>query len=348
MNKIRDFLQNNKNHNSQPQSRPPFQEPEIKKFNDFISYCFIFDPTISMQSGRVIEQAELMSDNFSLRDELIMYLFNNSFDIECAIQNIEDLKLFICDAPSYSDNQKNFFPQSADNYLLGKSKLNPSWKEIKNGQIHSLKTYACCRGSFENESFQRWIVMKTPPKNTDYADSPEDMMGYGNTLLEADLNFYKARIKSFTNSQEIINKVIDNKTPLTKQKMLETCQKIDPLVTPGSVTFTYFEQGFFYVEATNFKLSCESENYKFTLEFLEGDITWYIIKLLKIDHDNFPVTIEFLGEGKTLEETLKMCDLEYQEFINDDETMAEIISSQREQEERRQDMIDNVGIEDLL
>ncbi|MGL4499412.1 MAG: hypothetical protein ACRCU2_10170 [Planktothrix sp.] len=342
-----------KRHKNQSEQQPPFQEPEIKNFDDFITYCSIFDPTISTQSGKVIEKAELLFGNQSFRDDLIIYLFNDSIDIDCAIQETEDFVLFICHAPIYSEHPKEYSLKIVEDKFSKKPQLNTSWKKLKNSQVHSQKIYACFRGSLENERFQRWLVIETPTKNAKYAYLAEDIMGYGKTLLEADLEFYKARIKIFTNSQEIINKFIDNKTPLTKQRMFEVCQKIDPFVNPNSVTFAYFESRFFSrIECSDFKLSCQSKNHKFTLEFLNSNITWKVSRFLKVDEENFPVNLEFTGQGKTLQEAFNMCELKYQKCINNNKDLAQMVSLKIQEEMEQEMMRDNreneLFLEDLI
>ena len=344
---------NSQNQPKPPKPQPPFKEPELKSLGDFITYCSTFDPTISTQSGRSIDNATLLYQLYRDRDEVIIHLFNDFSEINLATEYL-DFVLFICDAPLYYEKPQEYSLQVVEDRFSGKPKLNTSWKKLKNSQVHSLKTYACLIGSLDKERFQRWIVVKTPGNNAKYADAPEDMTGYGNTLPEADLEFHKARIKNLTNSQAVINLFIDKKIPLTKQQMFDTCKKIDPLINPNTVTFAYHEFGFSYIESSNFKLSCRSKIHKFTLHICEGDITWQIVKTLEVKcpvdieieffSDNYPVKLEFVGEGITLEEAFDMCDAEYQECINDDENLAQLISFKFNQEMQKEiEMMMNDG-----
>lgn len=336
------------NDRNQPKPQPPFQEPDLKSLDDFITYCSIFDPTISTQSGRFIDRANLLFCDRLYRDELIINLFNKFSDIRCAIEVLENFILFICDAPLYSENPKEYSLEIIEDRFSKKPKLNTSWKNLKNSQVHSLKTYAYLRGSFDNETFQSWLILKTPTKNTKYAKSPKNIMGYGNTLPEADLEFHKARIKTFTNSQIIIDSFIEQKIPLTKQRMFDTCKKIDPMVNPNTVTFAYHENGFSYIELSYFELSCQSNTHKFTLNVGRQKITWEVVKILAIEDEEHPVNINFLGKGKTLQEAINMCEFQYQKCINNNNKIAEKIALKQQEEIQQSLMIDNLEGEEFF
>jgi hypothetical protein len=332
-----------------PKPELPFKEPEFKFLDEFITYCCIFDPTISTQSGKTMDHAAvLFADELYNRDSKIINLFNEFSDIGCAIQEVEDCVLFICNAPFYFEKPKEYSLKIIEDRFSKKPKLNTSWEKLRKSQVHCFKTYAHFRGSVDNETFQRWLVLKTPTKNIEYAESPEDMMGYGNTLPEADLEFHKARIKSFTDSQRTINYFIHKKVPLTKQRMFDTCKKIDPLVNPNSVTFSYDESGFSYIESSHFKLSCQSKTHKFTLNVFGGDITWEIVIILEVDDRNYPVNLEFIGEAETLEEALDICESRYQECINNHEQLDMMVSFKQHDEMQKEWMMDALEGEVLL
>lgn len=327
-----------------PKPELPFKEPEFKILDDFITYCSIFDPTISTQSGKLMDHAAVLFNDelYINRDSIIINLFNEFSDISCAIQDVEDCLLFICNAPFYFEKPKEYSLKIIEERFSKKPKLNTSWEKLRKSQVHCFKTYAHFRGSVDNETFQRWLILKTPTKNIEYAESPEDMMGYGNTLPEADLEFHKSRIKTFTNSQRTINYFIDKKVPLTKQRMFDTCKKIDPLVNPNTVTFSYYECGFSYIESSHFKLSCQSKTHKFTLNFFGGDITWEIVRILEVDDRNYPVNLEFIGEAETLEEALDICESRYQECINNHEQLEMMVSFKQYEEIQEDLMIDAI------
>jgi hypothetical protein len=319
--------------------------------DDFITYCCIFDPTISTQSGKIMDNAAVLFNDELYnrdRDSIIINLFNEFSDIGCAIQDVEDCLLFICHAPFYFEKPKEYSLKIIEDRFSKKSKLNTSWEKLRKSQVHCFKTYAHFRGSVNNETFQRWLILKTPTKNVEYVESPEEMMGYGNTLPEADLEFHKARIKTFINSQRTINYFIDKKVPLTKQQMFDTCKKIDPLINPNSVTFTYDECGFSYVELSHFKLSCQSKTHKFTLNVFGGDITWEIVRIVEIEDKNYPVNLEFVGEEETLEEAMNMCESSYQDSINDSEQLARLVYFKQHEELQKEWMMDALEGEDLL
>ncbi len=326
-----------------PKPELSFKEPEFKFLDEFITYCCIFDSTISTQSGKTMDNAAvLLADDLYNRDSIIINLFNEFSDIGCAIQDVEDCLLFICHAPFYFEKPKEYSLKIIEDRFSKKPKLNTSWEKLRKSQVHCFKTYAHFRGSVDNETFQRWLILRTPTKNIEYAESPEDMMGYGNTLPEADLEFHKARIKSFTDSQRTINYFIDKKIPLTKQRMFDACKKIDPLVNPNTVTFSYDESGFSYIESSHFKLSCQSKTHKFTLNVFGGDITWEIVRILEVDDRNYPVDLEFIGEAETLEEALDICESRYQECINNHEQLDMMVSLKQHEEMQKALMMDEL------
>lgn len=333
-----------------PKPELPFKEPEFKILDDFITYCSIFDPTISTQSGKLMDHAAVLFNDelYINRDSIIINLFNEFSDIGCAIQDVEDCLLFICNAPFYFEKPKEYSLKIIEERFSKKPKLNTSWEKLRKSQVHCFKTYAHFRGSVDNKIFQRWLVLKTPTKDIEYAKLPEYMMGYGNTLPEADLEFYKARIKSFTDSQRTINYFIDEKIPLTKQRMFDTCKKIDPLVNPNTVTFSYYEYGFSYIESSHFKLSCQSQTHKFTLNVFGGDIRWEIIRIVEIEDKNYPVDLEFIGEAQTLEEASNICELKYQECINNEKDLSRIISFMQDEEMQKELMMGDLDGEGIL
>jgi len=336
-----------------PTPELPFKEPEFKILEDFITYCSIFDSTISTQSGRLIDNASLSVSNRIYLNRAILNSFNELSDIGCEIQEVEDLVLFICDAPFYCEKPKEYLLKSKNLKIIEERfpKINKLsiWEQLRSSQVHSVKTYVYFRGSVNNEKFQRWLILKTPTKNAEYAisvSSLEDMMGYGNTLPEADLEFHKARIKLFTDSQITINYFIDKKVPLTKQRMFDTCKKIDSLVDPNTVTFSYEDYGFSYIESSHFKLSCQSKTHKYTLNVCQGDASWEVVRILNIEDRNYPVWLEFIGQAETLEEAFDKCESQYQECINDQENLAKTISSLQSEEMQKELMMG--GLDGLI
>ena len=130
--------------------------------------------------------------------------------------------------------------------------------------------------------------------------------------------------------------------------MFDTCKKIDPLVNPNSVTFSYDESGFSYIESSHFKLSCQSKTHKFTLNVFGGDITWEIVIILEVDDRNYPVNLEFIGEAETLEEALDICESRYQECINNHEKLDMMVSFKQHDEMQKEWMMDALEGEVLL
>ncbi|TVU52213.1 MAG: hypothetical protein EA414_18780 [Arthrospira sp. PLM2.Bin9] len=316
-------------HKNQSKPQLPFKESEFKNLDDFITYCSIFDPTILTRSGRIIDQTQLLFGNKFI-DDFIVELFNDYSDIDCEIYSlIESLEavVFLCCAPFYCQKPKEYSLKIVEQRFSKKNRVNTSWEKLRKSQIHSLKIYACWQGSFNNERFQRWLILKAPTINNIEYSTAKDMMGYGTTLPEADLEFHKARIKAFTNSQRIINYFVEQKTPLTKQRMFDVCKEIDPDINPNTVTFVYNE--FSHIESSDFQLSCKSKIHKFTINVCGENITWEVIRYLAIEDDISPVNLQFFGEGETLKEAFDMCESQYQECINNDKFLRKMIDSKQ-------------------
>lgn len=322
-----------------PEPEPPFEEPDLKSLDDFITYCSIFDPTVSTQSGRVIDYYHLLYHDQIYRDTIIINLFNKFAEIGCVIQRIEDGVLFICDAPFYSEKPKEYSLKIVEDKLSKQPKVNTSWENLRRSQVHVVKTYAYFQGSVNHQMIRRWLILKAPTqKNVKYSKFPRDMMGYGNTLPEADLEFQKARLQTFTSSPKTINYFIDDKIPLTQQQMFNVCKKTDPLVDPNTVTFSYY--GFSEIESSYFKMSCQSKTYKFTLDVRRGNARWEVVRIFKVKDNDYPVNLEFLGKGQTLEEALDMCESRYQKCINNPKQLDMMISSKQHEEMQKALMMD--------
>jgi hypothetical protein len=357
LNHLKQWKQSNPQPQPQPKPQLPFQEPEFKNLYDFITYCSIFDPAISTQSGRLIGRTDLLFRQQLYRDQVVMNLFDDFSDVDCeiysSIESIDNSVLFLCDAPSYCENPKEYSLKIIEHRFSKKPQVNTSWEKLRKSQVHSLKTYACWQGSFNNERFQRWLILKAPARrNIGYGHigEAEEMMGYGKTLPEADLELHKARINSFTNSQRIINYFIDQKAPLTKQRMFDICKKIDPNVNPNTVTFAYRE--FSYIESSDFQLSCQSKTHKFTINVRQEDITWEVVRTLSIEDEIYPVNLKFFGEGKTLQDAFDICESKYQKCINNDECLNRMINDQQAEEMQEEIMRDaregEVFLNDLI
>ena len=116
-----------------PKPELPFKEPEFKILDDFTTYCSIFDPMISMQSGKLMDHAAVLCNDelYINRDSIIINLFNEFSDIGCAIQDVEDCLLFICNAPFYFEKPKEYSLKIIEDRFSKKPKLNTSWEKLR-------------------------------------------------------------------------------------------------------------------------------------------------------------------------------------------------------------------------
>lgn len=339
----------------QPQPQETFREPEFKNLEDFITYCSIFDATISPQSARSIERADLLfSEQLYQRDELIINLFRHISDMKRQIQsaiNLGEGVFFFCDAPSYSEKPKEYSLKIIKDRFSQNLKINTTWEKLKKAQIHSLKTYACFISSSENQKFQRWLILQAPPnRNIEYGKSPKNMMGYGSTLPEADLEFHKARIKSFSASEQQISFFVDNKIPLTQQKMFEICKNFDPDVNPNTVAFKYIK--FSYPESSVFQFLCQSKIHKFSVNSYLKRVYWEVVRVLRIEDGICPVNLKFQGRGKTVKEAFDMCESAYEKCIINKKRLDQMIAHEQanklEEEVMSNNLEDEYFFNDLI
>lgn len=340
-------FQNFSNSQPQPQPQETFKEPELKNLEDFITYCSIFDATISPQSARSIERADLLfSEQLYQRDELIINLFRHISDMKRQIQsalNLGEGVFFFCDAPSYSEKPKEYSLKIIKDRFSQDLKINTTLEKLKKAQIHSLKTYVCFISSSENQKFQRWLILQAPPtRNIEYGKSPKNMMGYGITLPEADLEFHKARIKSFSDSGEKISFLVDNKIPLTQQRMFDICKSLDPDVNPNTVAFR--QRKFSYPESSIFQFLCQSKIHKFSINIYPRSVCWEVVRILRVEDGIYPVNLKFYGRGKTAKEAFDMCESEYEKCTSNKKRLDKMIAD--EQANKLQEEIMSNNLED--
>lgn len=176
------------------------------------------------------------------------------------------------------------------------------------------------------------IILREKYKN----HTPDEyLIGYGQTLLEADLNFTKQRIEQFTQSSEKINRLLELDIPITREEMLTRCQEVDNEVEPLSINYTFDENCGGFIETASLCLSCSSKTRKFILEIDRCNPTWKIIRYVPVDGYYIDLlTIETID--KTLQKTFKNSELEYHNLVFNSELLAEKIHEAIKQELERE------------
>lgn len=212
--------------------------------------------------------------------------------------------------------------------------------KFETSEILYYKQYICC----EYEGEKGWMILSRSCPLSFY-DFNTKIIGVGETILEADLNFQTKRANRFLENMELTHNILDLNVPASIQEMKEICKTYDKNIKLDSFKHEY--SGSFQSKKTGFKLSCHSEEYKFTVSVSPSSIIWTVETYIK---SSVKVPIE--AREKTLKEAFEKITKKYKKISSDPELLRQEINFINEETnklqmqksyEYYQDLIDEFG-----
>ena len=198
-------------------------------------------------------------------------------------------------------------------------------------QYESIKQYIFAK---TNDNTHFWLIFLREKYKEDICYNP--LVGSGQTLPEADLDFTKNRIKLFDENLLTVAKLLSLNIPVTQEEMLALCYKFDNEVDPLSVEYAVLGKTSSFMEGDELKLKCKSKNRIFSLTITCRDVYWIITRYIPVEHQLFDcLPINTSTENTTLEKAFEALELKYQQIISDPKLLEEIVDKavQREIEE---------------
>ncbi|MCT7962123.1 hypothetical protein NG791_15740 [Laspinema sp. D1] len=165
--------------------------------------------------------------------------------------------------------------------------------KFETSDILYYKQYICC----EYEGEKGWMILPRSAPLSFY-DITTKIIGLGETIVEAELNFQTKRANRFLENMELTQNILDSNVPASIQEMKEICISYDKNIKLDS--FKQEGIGSCQFKKARFKLSCHSEEYKFTVSVSPSSIRWTVETYIKSS-----VRVPIEATGKTLKEAFE-------------------------------------------
>lgn len=326
---------------------------KLRAVNRFSQYCFMYDPLVNLDTGNslsltlnprlllahnLVEESNNSYFQIFILNNLIkipslkkleqQYLETTKRDSEDYLQKAQrQINCYTCIAPFRIINPEQVTQEYLNSYL-GKDNQSKSTdkkidlinkkriaKKFETSEILYYKQYICC----EHEREKGWMILyRGPVLSLD--DFKSEIIGIGETLLEADLDFQKKRANLFLETIEVKQNVLNSNTPVNINQMRNFCQQYDKNIKHDSFIHEY--TGSFKRKTFGFKLSCRSELYKFTVSVSPNSTKWTVETHVKA---RCKIPIE--ATGKSLEEAFKKAQKKHDDILSNPELIQKEIDS---------------------
>lgn len=325
---------------------------KLRSVNRFIQYCFMYDPLVNLETGNsisiylntrllivhnLLEESNKTYSQIFILNNLIkipslkkleqQYLETTKRDSEDYLQKAQmQINCYSCIAPfriinpeqiteeylnkySGKNNQSKVTDKKID--LINKKR---NAKKFETSEVLYYKQYICC----EHEGEKGWIILyRSPLLSID--DFKSEIIGIGETLLEADLDFQRKKAGLFLETMELKQNVLNSNTPVNINQMRTFCQQYDKNIKYDSFTHEY--TGCFKRKTFGFKLTCRSELYKFTVSVSSHSTKWTVET-----HINARYKIPIEATGKSLEEAFNKAKEKHDRILSNPELIQKEIA----------------------
>ncbi|MGL4501211.1 MAG: hypothetical protein ACRCU2_19220 [Planktothrix sp.] len=324
---------------------------KLRAVTRFIQYCFMYDPLVSLETGNSIEISlnpklllahNLVEDSNktykqifilnnlikipSLKKLKSQYLETTECDNEDYLQKAQmQINCYSCIAPFRIINPEQITEEYLNNYsgknnqskvtdkktdLINKKNA----KRFETSEVLYYKQYICC----EHEGEKGWIVLYRGPLLS-IKDFKSEIIGIGETLLEADLDFQRKRAGLFLETMELKKNVLNSNIPVNINQMKTLCQQYDKNIKHDSFTHEY--TGCFKRKTFGFNLTCQSDLYKFTVSVSSYFTKWTVETYIDA---KYKIPIEATGES--LEEAFEKAKEKHDRILSNPERIHKEIA----------------------
>ncbi|ACB00925.1 MULTISPECIES: hypothetical protein [unclassified Picosynechococcus] len=323
-----------------------FLTPNFKNPNNFARYCYLYDPSVEIDSAIFFDKDDLkfgisfQNLGLSTAETTILY----DYDIACFYSCIGTYceALFDDSIEQYKQEYVlNFLKELTNNgsfeYALRGSQSKLIQYLSKNTIL--IKRYLYCT---DKDLENIWFIILRPLKSKENSLVDDEISyGFGSTLQDANINLAESQAKSFDNSYQLIKNLAESEIPLTPQEMYIACSKFDSKIDPLSLKPRQTREWLNSTVPSNYYLQCRSNKTKFSLtvdiyNIKDSDCTqWKVEKFLNVDRelsiliDQIPI----IGFGNNLESAFNACQKKYNLLKSNRNEFEEAVSEYEYKEE---------------